>query len=301
MSAPPYELRPAGHDDVAGITALDRADEAAIWGQAETDASDVRHELAGVGDPRTRTQVAVGPDGVLAFAVVRPPHGELRIVISPALSDDDAWAVGGALMRWVVDAGAREADHPADDHRRRRLLMANGFSPFGSNFELERVTTEPVGGPSWPPGVTVGAFDPTRDVGPVHRLVYSVWTDVPGHHFRAEAAWRQLFCEHEAFDPWLQVLAYRGTDLVGVAMNRVYGVTDGWISQLAVARPAQGAGLGRALLVESTRRLTAVEGVATVGLSVMASNDRALRLYRDVGFEIDREYVLCRRRWTGAR
>lgn len=139
-------------------------------------------------------------------------------------------------------------------------------------------------------------FDLARDAAAVHALIYSVWTDVPGHHDRSIDDWQLIFTGHEGFDPVLQVLAWRsGGELVGVAICRVYAGTDGWVSQLAVGRSGRGLGLGRAVLTEALRRLTSCEGVEQVGLSVMARNQQALGLYRSIGLRIDREFVICLR------
>jgi ribosomal protein S18 acetylase RimI-like enzyme len=66
----------------------------------------------------------------------------------------------------------------------------------------------------------------------------------------------------------------------------------GWVSQLAVGRPDRGLGLGRSLLIESFRRLTA-GGAETLALDVEAENATALGLYRSVGLDVTREWVHC--------
>jgi ribosomal protein S18 acetylase RimI-like enzyme len=63
----------------------------------------------------------------------------------------------------------------------------------------------------------------------------------------------------------------------------------GWIQQLAVARPARGAGLGRALLLHSLAELCS-QGATTLAIGVQAENEHAIGLYRDVGFEVTREW-----------
>jgi mycothiol synthase len=169
-----------------------------------------------------------------------------------------------------------------------------------SSFDLERPAGADLPQPAWPDGVTTRPFDPDRDAEEVHALVYSVWSDVPGHHDRPLEEWRHLFLGFEGFDPALQVLAVRHGRAVAVALCRTYAGTDGWVAQLAVGRDARGLGLGRAVLCEALRRLTATEGVETVGLSVQAENAAALRLYRSVGLEVARELVVHTRRAGGA-
>ena len=83
--------------------------------------------------------------------------------------------------------------------------------------------------------------------------------------------------------------------IVGCALGRTFTGDVGWVSQLGVAHPARGRGLGRALLVESCRRLATGE-LRIIGLGVEAENANALGLYRSVGFEIVREWVHCTNR-----
>ena len=58
------------------------------------------------------------------------------------------------------------------------------------------------------------------------------------------------------------------------------------IETLAVAPGHQGGGVGKALL-HSAVRAAASEGFASVALSTAATNERALKLYRDTGFGMD--------------
>jgi ribosomal protein S18 acetylase RimI-like enzyme len=63
----------------------------------------------------------------------------------------------------------------------------------------------------------------------------------------------------------------------------------GWVEQLAVARSARGLGLGRALLLHSLAELCS-QGATSLATGVQAENENAIGLYRDVGFEVDREW-----------
>ncbi|MGB7880068.1 MAG: GNAT family N-acetyltransferase, partial [Ilumatobacteraceae bacterium] len=99
------------------------------------------------------------------------------------------------------------------------------------------------------------------------------------------------------FDPQLVFLARsddRGGPIQGCALTRTFTGGVGWVSQLGVARSARGLGLGRALLIESCRRL-GVKAPRIIGLGVEAENANALGLYQSVGFEIAREWIHCSR------
>ena len=76
---------------------------------------------------------------------------------------------------------------------------------------------------------------------------------------------------------------------VGWVAGRVFEDGRGWIEQLAVARSARGLGLGRALLLHSLAELR-TRGATSLALGVQAENEHAIGLYRDVGFEVEREF-----------
>ena len=59
---------------------------------------------------------------------------------------------------------------------------------------------------------------------------------------------------------------------------------EGDVTNVAVAGSCQGRGIGRELVKELTAR-SAAAGVARLYLEVRRSNERALRLYRGLGFE----------------
>jgi ribosomal protein S18 acetylase RimI-like enzyme len=84
-------------------------------------------------------------------------------------------------------------------------------------------------------------------------------------------------------------VAHREQQPVGWASTRRFSDGRGWIEQLAVARPERGLGLGRALLLHALADLRA-QGATSFGLGVQGANASAIRLYRNVGFEVEREW-----------
>jgi len=76
---------------------------------------------------------------------------------------------------------------------------------------------------------------------------------------------------------------------VGWVVGRLFSDGRGWVEQLAVARSARGLGLGRALLLHSLAELCS-RGATSLATGVQAENERAIGLYRDVGFEVEREW-----------
>ena len=128
-------------------------------------------------------------------------------------------------------------------------------------------------------------------------MVYSFWTDVPGHTHRPLAEWRSTILAGPWYEPDLVVVA-RGEGGAGAplgsAICRTFTGGVGWVSQLGVARPARGLGLGRVILIESCRRLS-LKKPRIIGLGVEAENANALGLYRSVGMDIAREWGHCER------
>ena len=83
-------------------------------------------------------------------------------------------------------------------------------------------------------------------------------------------------------------VARRDERPVGWVVGRVFDDGRGWVEQLAVALSARGLGLGRTLMLHSLAELCTRCDLARPG--VQAENENAIGLYRDVGFEVDREW-----------
>jgi ribosomal protein S18 acetylase RimI-like enzyme len=163
------------------------------------------------------------------------------------------------------------------------VAEANGFTHRRSLFDLARGVDPPPAAADWPPGVGFRRFEPGADDEAIHRLVYvdAAWTDVPGHVERSLESWRPLN-EHG----WI---AHRDQHPVGWVSTRLFGDGRGMIEQLAVAGAQRGLGLGRALLLHALADLHA-RGATTLTLGVQGANANAIRLYRTVGFEVEREW-----------
>ncbi len=297
MTVATVTLRPATVDDVAVISAVTDAQDTAWWGSPDGDIDDTRHELDQVvsvmGSLETASRVAVVEEAVLGFALLSG-HGHTSAAIDP--SAPLAHEACAALFRWLVEAGAGEIESPAQDVDRLAAIAAVGFVPRRSSFELERPgdvdDLEPA---VWPDGIAPVPFRKGVDDEEVHEMIYSVWLDVDGHTLRPLAEWRERLLGGPWFEQDLVVLARRdhgAGPAAGVALGRRFGTDVGWVSQLAVGRPDRGAGLGRAVLIEACHRLRRI-GVRVIGLGVEAENERALGLYRSVGFDVAREWVHC--------
>lgn len=284
-------LRPATTADVEAVGRLHRHLDVTWWEREETDDGEISHLLGWVDDLAGRSRVLERRGEVVGFACVAG-IGDATLLVDPALGEAERDDAADLLLRWLGEGGAAEIECPRQDAWLRAALARDGWAAVRSSFDLERPATSELAEPAWPAGVALRPFDADRDAEQAHALVYSVWSDVAGHHDRPLDEWRHLFLGFDGFDPALQVQAVLDDRLVGVALCRTYASSDGWVSQLAVGRDARGLGLGRAVLLEALRRLAASEGIEVVGLSVQAENAAALGLYRSVGLEVSRELVM---------
>ena len=295
------DLRAPVEGDLEAIARVVDAQDTSWWGAPDGDLDDVRDELERVrramGSLDVGARVAV-VDGSVVGVAMAVGHGHTSVAVDSA--DGDASAVRRALFSWLADFGDDvQIEAPTQDAERLGDLDALGFTPLRSSFELERPgDTADLPDPTWPDGIVPVPFRLGVDDEELHEMIYSFWTDVPGHTYRPIDEWRSLILAGSWFDAALVVVA-RNDDgrgpLEGCAVARTFTGGVGWVSQLGVARTARGLGLGRALLIESCRRLAGTE-LRIIGLGVEAENASALGLYRSVGFEIAREWIHCSRR-----
>lgn len=291
----PLIARPLSPADATAMMALCHALDRSWWGEEETELDEVEQRLELAGDLARRSRGIETADGLVAYAIGVGSH-DTDVVIAPGLDADTRQAVEEELFGWLAGTDVGRIEAPAQDAALLATYARHGFVATSSTYELERPAGRPVDATRpLPEGVELRHFDRDRDAGAVHGLLYRFWTEVPTHVHRDLEEWRELLLGYASYDPSHQVVAWRGASPVGAAICRVFGGSAGWILQLGVAHAERGAGLGRALLSEATRRLAGADRVEIVGLSVVARNERALGLYRAAGFEVTREWVTHRR------
>jgi ribosomal protein S18 acetylase RimI-like enzyme len=277
--------RAATDDDVPALVALQQSWDTRWFGAPEHDESAVRASLARV-DPREQHSVVLLAGGRLAGAGWWWGD-DTTLLVDPA---SEKTTIHDELVSWLVASGSGHAESLSRDIRLRTALEAHGWEHWLSQFELLRDTAG-LPDPAWPDGVTAAALGDGAEA--AYRVIYDEagWADVPGHGRRAFTEWHDLFVAGE--DPEQQVLAWQGERLVGVALGKVFSDGTGWVSQVAVPRDQQGRGLGSALLADAFGRRVAA-GATQLGLGVSAANANALRLYRSLGLEVDREWMRYR-------
>jgi ribosomal protein S18 acetylase RimI-like enzyme len=270
-------LRPATPADRLDLIALALAEDAAWSG-----APPVSAEEAGELIDSYERGVIFERDGRVAGHAAVDEGGATIVLADPA---DPVPAVE-ALVAWLGEQGHHEVNTYAGDAQRIAWLEAHGFAHLRSVFDLERGIDPPLAPAVWPSGVAIARYRPGEDDDAVHALVYvdAAWTEVAGHTGRSLEAWRSTLTPD--YHGWV---ARRDERPIGWVVGRVFDDGRGWIDQLAVARSARGLGLGRALLLQSLADLRS-RGATSFALGVQGENENAIRLYRDVGFEVEREW-----------
>ena len=294
------ELRAPTDGDIEAMSRVVDAQDSAWWGAPDGDIDDLRHELDRV--RRTMGSLDVGArvavvNGVVVGVALAVGHGHTSVAVGSI--GPDASTVRCALFDWLAGFGDVQIESPAQDTERLSELAAIGLVPQRSSFELERPgDASDLPWPAWPQGIVAVPLRLGVDDEELHEMIYSFWTDVPGHTHRPIDEWRSLILAGPWFDSDLVVVA-RGDGgsgpILGCALGRTFTRDVGWVSQLGVARSARGLGLGRAILIEACQRLSGKEP-RIIGLGVEAENANALGLYRSVGFDVVREWIHCARR-----
>jgi ribosomal protein S18 acetylase RimI-like enzyme len=87
-------------------------------------------------------------------------------------------------------------------------------------------------------------------------------------------------------------MAIRERTLCGISLASLVAERTGHITQICVAPPHRGHGAGYALLRSSLLALVE-HGCDRISLTVTAANQDAIRLYRQVGFTLRREFAAC--------
>jgi ribosomal protein S18 acetylase RimI-like enzyme len=138
----------------------------------------------------------------------------------------------------------------------------------------------------------VGEIDQRSYAGTIDAVLY-------GHYFRTAAGSRRLWQEAMAgrfgrFDPERTLILLRDGQPCGHLMACLRSAREGFIGDLAVL-PEHRGGTGRALLLECLWRYRRA-GFHSVSLAVTLENERAFRLYEDVGFTVRYKFPVLARR-----
>jgi mycothiol synthase len=152
--------------------------------------------------------------------------------------------------------------------------------------------------PELPADLSMTAFD-DDDLAEYVDLINTAFLD---HPVRLHVTREQIEHIHASpkFDPaGIALLRTPSGQMVGFCVtgsDRNEGTTVGIINLLGLQRGYRGRGLGRFLLIWGIERLRSL-GLEQIELGVEAENEKAVRLYRSVGFDLVEEWP----QWTRKR
>jgi mycothiol synthase len=194
-------------------------------------------------------------------------------------------------LSFLRSKGIREAHywfHPQIPWR-LKLARDSGFAYLRRFYRLRREMSAPVPDVPFPDGISVERVPGT---GAPKELVLE-WVETFNRafvdHFNFAPADPQNFLNWGEIpgENFVYALARSNGDTVGVCMAEIEHGSNGeqgWINILGVVPAARRNGLGRALLADGLRWIGAQHAREAI-LGVDAQNEKALGLYRSVGFE----------------
>jgi len=222
----------------------------------------------------------------------------VEYVVDPHHRADEEHAIGAELLRAaLLEVERRGGGHvhlwvpkprPAQDE----LLVSLGFSRGRELYQMRRpLPAEPP-----PADFRTRAFRPGADE--------AAWLEVNNRAFEwhpEQGGWTEETLAAREAEPWFDpegfLLAEEDGRLLGFCWTKVHANADpalGEIYVIATDPAARGRGLGRSLVLAGLDYL-AGRRLEVGMLYVDATNAPALRLYRELGFDVDhvdRAYVL---------
>ncbi len=203
---------------------------------------------------------------------VHPRRRDPRLVDETLTATLEA-AGPGEITCWVY--------HPVIGGSVRRL----GFREDRRLLQLRR-DLPPDEQPVFPAGITVAPFQVGADE--------AAWLEVNNRAFAGHpenGAWTPDILRDRLAQQWFDargcLMARDGSVLVGFCWTKVHAGGVGEIYVIAVDPGYQGRSLGRALILAGLWYLTEARAASQGMLYVEADNDRALGLYRELGFHLD--------------
>lgn len=232
-------------------------------------------------DMERDARVVVAEGEIAGFAAVQAEDAHTWIELhGKGLAELIDWAT--PLARGRVFAGGWQRNEEV-----RAALLQKGFAIARHSYRMAIDLDEGKSELRWPDGITVRGFRDGEGHA-VYEAHMETFEDSWEHTRQPYEEWSHWMLERPGFDPELWLLATAEAEIAGIALCRVHDTQPqtGWVSILGVRRSWRRQGLGRALLLESFRRLAA-RGCARAVLGVDASSlTGAHTLYENAGMSV---------------
>lgn len=183
-------------------------------------------------------------------------------------------------------------------------LSSEGFSEAYSVFFLVRKSRERIQDVPVPEGLSL-VRRPYRECGDEEMTrIVEAFNDTFQDHFNFAPEKPERFIQYRdaSEEPECFSLGVIGDEIVGVCLSaedRIYnkenGTKWGWINVLGVRPPHRRRGVGKFLLADGMNWVLE-QGMESIRIGVYAKNEKALDLYRSVGFEMERVSVWFEKR-----
>ena len=310
---PGFRFRAPTMDDLPGVVAVWRAEEAAIDGKATTTETEIRMYWNDPDRNLAEENRVVVDENDRIVAVLDtydfPPYTVAEF--NPAVHPDFCGrGIGSALLAQVEAyileriervQGPRLALHSQVSGRHERahaLLQRHGFSHIRNWRKLE-IDLNADAPPVIPPdGLRLASLRLGVDERAIWEAAEEAWQDHFGYApmgFEEFIYYRVTAIEDFHPDLWIVAWDENTDEIAGVSLCRRDTADDsdmGWVSLLAVRRPWRGRGLGSALL-QASFAMFREQGWTRAGLAVDASSiTGADRLYERAGMhEVRRDYI----------
>jgi mycothiol synthase len=279
--------------------ALLRAADAAVYGDSDWTADDLREEWEALDLDRDAWLVRL--DGRIAGVAHLLDRKAGRFIgdayVHPELTGR---GVGDRVLELLEDRvlerredwpdGERivlEAAHLVGDERAPLLFRGRGFERVRSFFRMVIDVSGPKPTPAWPSGVEVRRFDAELHGRALFEAEREAFANEWGYVERPYEEWHARVFGRSGFDASLVPVAWEGDEVVAFSRNYPKRNGDwGWIGTLGVRPAWRRQGLGLALLHESFRRFRRT-GETTAALGVDVENPTgATRLYERAGMRV---------------
>ncbi len=296
-----YTFRPPVMSDVQGVADLIAARDVADFGSTDASAEEVRNYWeAPRFDLRQDARIIVAPDGLIVGYEEIYPRSDERLEFDGYVHPREAGrGFGTLLLRWAEERARQRVGElqataqvilrgntAAVDQNASAMFDAEGFALVRQYWRMEIEMSAPPAQPAWPEGIAVRTMRLDHDERVVHAVIEEAFVDHWGHEPRSFEDWEQAVLHIKDFDPALTFMAFDGSGVAGVVVNRYRDI--GWVWQLAVRRGWRQRGLGLALLLRSFNEFYR-RGDRAVGLGVDSQSlTGATRLYEKAGMRVTR-------------